>query len=144
MKTQQLTLECITSYAAQLQQKQSQETTGAKSTRQCSLCKDFKLLSDFKISNTTPKKIHYKSFCKSCDSKISKDRREIRKNAPPQSEQCDLCGKVCKTYLDHCHNSLLFRGWLCNECNTGLGKFNEDTNLLKKAITYLNPNETTN
>ena len=144
MKTQQLKLECITNLDAQSQQNLNQDLTGAKSTKQCNICKEFKLLNNFKISNTTPRKIHYKSFCKSCANKISKECREIRKNAPPQTEQCELCGKVCKTYLDHDHLTLSFRGWLCNECNTGLGKFNDDIQLLQKAITYLSPNEIIN
>ena len=143
MKTQQLKLEFITSYDVQSQLNQNQELIGAKFTKKCSICKEHKVITDFKICNTTPKKIHYKHFCKSCDNKINRDRREIRKNAPPQTEQCELCGKVCKTYLDHCHDTLVFRGWLCNECNTGLGSFKESAELLQKAIIYLKPNETT-
>ena len=144
MKTQQLTLECITNLDAQSQLNPNQDLTGAKSTKQCNICKEFKLLNNFKISNTTPRKIHYKNFCKSCDSQITKERKKIRENAPPQTKKCQLCGKVCKTHLDHCHTTLSFRGWLCNECNTGLGSFKEDIQLLQKAITYLSPNEIIN
>src|SRR5579859_4453639 len=39
--------------------------------------------------------------------------------------------------LDHCHNLLQYRGVLCRTCNTGLGFFKDDPNLLRSAIAYL-------
>jgi len=41
------------------------------------------------------------------------------------------------THLDHCHKTGRIRGVLCNNCNTGLGKFYDDIELLKTAINYL-------
>ena len=57
--------------------------------------------------------------------------------------KCDICGsdspgfgrkKLC---IDHSHDSGLFRGMLCQKCNIGLGNFNDNTDLLGKAIKYL-------
>jgi hypothetical protein len=42
--------------------------------------------------------------------------------------------------FDHCHGSQVFRGWLCHVCNKALGAFNDDTELLRKAIQYLELN----
>lgn len=39
--------------------------------------------------------------------------------------------------IDHCHETKYIRGILCDNCNTGLGQFKEDKDLLSKAISYL-------
>ena len=39
--------------------------------------------------------------------------------------------------LDHCHETNTFRGWLCNSCNTGLGKLKDNIAMLEKGIKYL-------
>ena len=39
--------------------------------------------------------------------------------------------------LDHNHGTGEFRGFLCDSCNTGLGKFGDDPDLLARAIEYL-------
>ena len=39
--------------------------------------------------------------------------------------------------LDHNHGTGQFRGFLCDSCNTGLGKFKDDPDLLERAISYL-------
>ena len=39
--------------------------------------------------------------------------------------------------LDHCHDSQVFRGFLCHNCNLALGKLNEDIETLQRAINYL-------
>ena len=50
---------------------------------------------------------------------------------------CDLCGSSCKTHKDHDHVSGEQRGNLCRHCNTGLGHFKDDVNLLRRALEYL-------
>jgi acetamidase/formamidase len=42
--------------------------------------------------------------------------------------------------VDHCHITGQFRGWICKNCNTGLGKFFDDSQFLIKAIEYLHKN----
>lgn len=46
-------------------------------------------------------------------------------------------GTVKRLSVDHCHNSNKIRGLLCWRCNGTLGKINDDVELLKKMITYL-------
>lgn len=61
-----------------------------------------------------------------------------------QGSRCKLCGNSFKstkdTNVDHCHKTGKFRGFLCTKCNTGLGKFNDDPQLLQEAISYLKEN----
>lgn len=50
-------------------------------------------------------------------------------------------GNIARLCIDHCHKTLNVRGLLCHACNTALGKFKDDINLLKKAILYLEEHE---
>ena len=54
---------------------------------------------------------------------------------------CDICGIKNKSKIhhayDHCHKTGNFRGWLCNRCNTTLGRVNDDPELLRKMASYL-------
>lgn len=56
-----------------------------------------------------------------------------------------LCCEICNRgniplWIDHCHNSLEFRGMLCRNCNPGLGSFRDCCETINKAILYLNKN----
>ena len=39
--------------------------------------------------------------------------------------------------LDHCHDTETFRGWVCSNCNTGLGAFKDDVKRITRAKNYL-------
>lgn len=53
---------------------------------------------------------------------------------------CDICLKPVSpedTQRDHCHKTNSFRGWLCRQCNLGLGMFRDSPDLLQRSINYL-------
>jgi len=56
---------------------------------------------------------------------------------------CPICGKAsipgvtANIVIDHNHINGNARTWICDSCNTGLGRFKDDVELLKKAIKYL-------
>lgn len=47
----------------------------------------------------------------------------------------DFSGR--ESYIDHCHKSGKIRGVLCRLCNFAIGKFNDDTDLIESASSYL-------
>lgn len=62
----------------------------------------------------------------------------------PRPEVCECCGKenwagkvLC---LDHCHNSAVFRGWLCTKCNAGIGHLGDSLEGVLLAADYLRKN----
>ena len=76
--------------------------------------------------------------CKSCQSKHNKTVNRIRKTAPPMPKHCECCGKEDdKLVLDHCHDTELFRGWLCSPCNLALGTLGDSIERVKLALRYL-------
>lgn len=46
-------------------------------------------------------------------------------------------GKIKSLSVDHCHKTGKVRGLLCHACNTGIGSFKEDLNLLNSVKHYL-------
>lgn len=76
--------------------------------------------------------------CKKCSSKGNKIRQKLHKKAPSKPESCECCGSsespLC---LDHDRHTKKFRGWLCNSCNTSIGRLGDDIDGLIKALNYL-------
>lgn len=64
-----------------------------------------------------------------------------------QKGKCAICangetsvirGNSLNLAVDHCHSTGAIRGLLCAKCNTGLGSFRDDPEILQRAIAYLN------
>jgi hypothetical protein len=54
-----------------------------------------------------------------------------------QNNRCYICETIEPSHVDHDHATGAVRGILCRQCNTGLGQFRDSTELLRKAIIYL-------
>lgn len=60
---------------------------------------------------------------------------------------CPICkkttipGLTSKVVCDHDHRTGHPRAWICDSCNTGLGRFKDDITLLENAIKYLKSNQ---
>jgi hypothetical protein len=70
---------------------------------------------------------------------------EYRERLNAQKGKCAICqrtgdesSKLGYLHLDHNHNTGEIRAFLCFNCNTGLGVFREDVELLNLAVKYLN------
>jgi hypothetical protein len=130
----------------------------------CSTCNKKKEESFFYKRDDRPK--GYTSSCKECRSKKIRDAWTPRKQSAyklkanygltvdeyksmlaEQNNVCAICkkpetaksngGYIKSLAVDHCHSTGEVRGLLCHHCNTGLGKFKDDIELLKSAIEYL-------
>ena len=59
-----------------------------------------------------------------------------------QEGKCAICKKSInkekEAHVDHCHDSGKVRGVLCDNCNRGLGNFQDNIKTLQQAIDYLN------
>jgi len=63
---------------------------------------------------------------------------EMYKAQDGKCKICNIKSNAKRTlHIDHCHETGKIRGLLCHGCNTALGAFKEDPDLLMKAIEYL-------
>lgn len=85
------------------------------------------------------KKTYMSNVCKPC--KI--DHARIRYNLlklhprPPSGTPCECCGRVDKLNLDHDWGTENFRGWVCKNCNIGLGHLGDNFLGVERALQYL-------
>jgi len=55
-----------------------------------------------------------------------------------QGGVCAICGRCAdKLFVDHDHATNQVRELLCPQCNSGLGFFRDDSEILERAIIYL-------
>ncbi len=110
-------------------------------TRVCTKCGEEKDLTDFHVPYYKKDNVPGRSYsCKSC---ISHQRRllvRLKDDHPkPADMRCACCSEVKDTlHLDHNHITDSFRGYICINCNHGLGKFNDSIEKLQAAVDYLN------
>lgn len=109
-------------------------------TRLCKVCNNHKDINSFYV--TTHKKDGSRTYGHVCNS-CKKDRSDVvkhlkQKYLEPSLKICQCCQqKVDTLVLDHCHISLEFRGWLCHNCNKGIGMLGDNIEGLSKALKYL-------
>lgn len=58
----------------------------------------------------------------------------------PVCKKRTIAGVTSKMVLEHDHLNGKVGGWICDSCNTGLGRFKDDIELLKSAIEFLKKN----
>lgn len=117
--------------------------------KRCIACKINKRNSEF--YKDPAKKDGLKNECKPCYNlrcgeyslkakyNLTKDERQAMIDS--QNGCCAICQKPFessnKTHVDHCHTTGKVRNILCGNCNSGLGMFKDDPNLLTAAIQYV-------
>ena len=108
----------------------------------CVYCGEDKPLSDY--PKHTSMRDNLDSRCKQCIKIRSKKRSSIKKTAPPKPNVCECCGEdpKLKQYhafwvLDEDHENECFRGWLCDQCNVGIGHLGDNLEGVMKAVKYL-------
>ncbi len=130
--------------------------------RTCSFCKEEKPISAFKIKRKNSIAV---TCCKDCSNTIQRQwrsgnveakeqaryhrlqrRYDLHKEAfevlyDSQGGKCAICRGEFPSYskacVDHCHHTGKVRGLLCVKCNSGIGQFKDDIELVELAVRYL-------
>ena len=139
-------------------------------TRKCNDC-GVEAHTEEDMMNTftkTPSSINgYRNLCKRCGSTRAiisyhknkptriryQKKRQVEKDYNITLEEyedimnsaisCNLCGRTDKKLCyDHDHETMKFRGVLCNSCNSSLGKFGDNVAGMERVIKYLKKEET--
>jgi hypothetical protein len=112
-----------------------------KHAKACKVCGEVKLLTCFPFA--TRRIDRRETICKDC---ASEQQKRAKHWYPILTEEhgakCSICGvkeedNGKRLAVDHCHKTGKVRGLLCDNHNHGIGKFNDDVRLMKKAIKYL-------
>ena len=109
-------------------------------SRVCSNCKTDKALEEFPKDKT--RKFGRQYVCKPCSNIRNRKRRYGLSDQQYQemvntTPHCPICGSEEPLVIDHDHSTSEVRGLICDSCNLGLGKFKDNIESLKNAITYL-------
>jgi hypothetical protein len=108
-------------------------------SKRCKICEIKKPLEEFPKHRAHADRLDTR--CKSCIKKGAIIIRNLKKTSPPAPELCECCGKEShdskSLRLDHCHDTQEFRGWLCDHCNTAIGRLGDDVEGLMMAVSYL-------
>jgi hypothetical protein len=61
---------------------------------------------------------------------------------PPQptDSKCAICHREAVLCVDHDHETGKFRGYICRECNLGLGKLGDSIEAIQRVLRYLTEN----
>ena len=120
----------------------------------CNVCHKLKKTTEFaKNQNAKNNRSVRMPSCKDCRVKMEGegvsgvDKLKWLKVKPVNEPfECPVCkkrtiaGVTSKLVLEHNHLSGKVGGWICDSCNTGLGRFKDDVELLKSAIDFLKKN----
>lgn len=117
----------------------------------CNICNRLLTTSNFqKNQNGKNNRSVRRPSCSDCRKIIDgtelslKDKKEWDKIKPHLIIwECPICkkrtipGLTSKVVLDHDHTTGKPRAWICDSCNTGLGRFKDDIKTIQDAIKYL-------
>lgn len=131
-----------------------EETGDAFDKKVCNVCHKLLETNQFDLNqNGKNNRPIRRPSCHECRKKIdgvplsTKDKKQWEKLKPyyepftcPICQKTTIAGLTSKVVLDHNHDNGKARGWICDSCNTGIGRFKDDIALLKQAIHFLETN----
>ena len=107
------------------------------SLKECRVCHTEKPRSEF------PKHKHshdgFDSRCRVCKQTQARLRAAYKRVHPtPPPGACPMCHKYTASWvLDHAHDTDEMRGYICNNCNLGLGHFDDSPEFLDRAAQWI-------
>jgi DNA-binding MarR family transcriptional regulator len=131
-----------------------QKLVSTQTEKQCSNCKQVKLVTDFTLHSTTYDGLQ--PSCRQCSNEVGKwlklkqkfnlTQEEYESMLLAQNGVCDICkrtesrikfGKPTMLAVDHCHITGKVRGLLCHNCNIGIGNLGDNITVVANALDYL-------
>ncbi len=118
----------------------------------CNICHILKDSNEFDVNQTDAKGFKTtRPSCKKCRLDIdgkkltTKERKRMDSIKPEKGSifECPICNKIsivgvtANLVKDHDHITGIGREWICDSCNTGLGRFKDNIDFLSQAINYL-------
>ena len=133
------------------------QKTGDKFPRKiCNMCHCIKPVEQFDKNQNNLHGVIRRPSCKKCRTNIdkrapkTKQAKELEKNRPQKGTPftCPICrkrsivGVTAKIVADHDHHTGNIRDYICDSCNTGLGRFKNGENYLMNAVNYIRERDT--
>lgn len=131
--------------------------TGDRYSRKiCNVCHVIKDVESFARNQNNLNGIIRRPSCITCRTDIdkrppkSRQAKQMEKLRPEKGSPfvCPICrrrsitGVTAKVVADHNHHTGDIRGFICDSCNTGLGRFKNGNDYLRNAIAYIEERET--
>ena len=124
------------------------EPIPVEDTKTCNVCGVDKHISCFEVNrkffDSSSPHNYYESrrpTCKQCRLPKKGLPSSIKnKYTRPETLICPICGETVDgkfAVLDHVHGTNIVRGYICNNCNTAIGKLKESPIIIEKALTWV-------
>lgn len=105
----------------------------------CTCCKQTRVAAEFNRQRSSKDGLH--CYCRACLAARSHGLTalDIEQMRQRQNNCCKICAQEFEKapYIDHNHATGKVRGLLCLKCNSALGFFQDNPNILKAAAQYL-------
>jgi hypothetical protein len=103
-------------------------------------------------TNTNGKVIYLRPDCRDCNKKMNQGKNKAKNLAgnpkpPLLGSCCDRCGcdpgpnkkdpTKANLVFDHCHETLIHRGWLCDNCNRSMGMLGDNVKGMLISAIYI-------
>jgi len=111
-------------------------------TKKCRRCDETKDIENFEINRKFASGgIARRAYCKSCQKKQKSISGKKYYSKKPETLICPTCGDTVKgnhnIVLDHNHKTGTIRGYICDNCNSGMGRAKDDVQILQNWIEWL-------
>ena len=121
----------------------------------CNICHCLLPVDQFAVNQNNLHGVVRRPSCKQCRTDIDKrapksqQAKRFEKNKPIKGSpfKCPICqkrsivGVTAKVVADHNHHTGDIRDFICDSCNTGLGRFKNGKDCLKDALSYIEERE---
>ena len=122
----------------------------------CNVCHRLKPVSSFDKNQSNKKGDIRRPSCQKCRTDIDKrapktaQAKRMEKKRPKKGDPflCPICkkrsivGVTARIVADHDHHTGNIRDFICDSCNTGLGRFKNGQDCLKDAVQYISERDT--